>query len=138
MASHDMLPRSLAKVNRFGAPAAGLVATGLFASAMVLMNYSKSLVEGFTFLTLVVTAANLPMYLCCALALVVLWKRGDRPASSDLLVLGLLGSAYTVFAFFGMGREPFLWGLALAAVGVPLFAWLRQRRGRVPSARGTP
>jgi APA family basic amino acid/polyamine antiporter len=128
MASHDMLPRSLAKVNRFGAPAAGLVATGLFASAMVLMNYSKSLVEGFTFLTLVVTAANLPMYLCCALALVVLWKRGERPASRDLLVLGMLGSAYTIFAFVGMGREPFMWGLALAAAGVPLFAWLRRRQ----------
>jgi APA family basic amino acid/polyamine antiporter len=78
------------------------------------------------------------MYLCCALALVVLWKRGERPASSDLLVLGVIGSAYTVFAFFGMGREPFLWGLALAAVGVPLFAWLRRRRALRDSPGGTP
>jgi APA family basic amino acid/polyamine antiporter len=128
MASHGMLPRPLQKLNRFGAPAAGLVGTGLLASAMVLMNYSKSLVEGFTFLTLVVTAANLPLYLCCALALVILWKRGVCRPSRDLLVLGLLGSAYTVFAFIGMGREPFLWGLALAAAGIPVFALLRMRR----------
>jgi APA family basic amino acid/polyamine antiporter len=127
MAHHGMLPRPLQRLNRFGAPAAGLLATGLLASAMVLMNYSKSLVEGFTFLTLVVTAANLPLYLCCALALVVLWKRGERAHSHDLLVLGGLGSAYTVFAFVGMGREPFLWGLALAAAGVPLYALLRAR-----------
>ncbi len=127
MASHDMLPRPLSRTNRFGAPSAGLVVTGLLATAMVLMNYSKSLVEGFTFLTLVVTAAGLPMYLFCAVALVVLWRRGGHAVSRDLLVLGLAGSAYTVFAFVGMGREPFLWGLALAAAGVPLYALLRRR-----------
>jgi len=107
---------------------AGLLVTGILATAMVLMNYSKSLVEGFTFLTLVVTAANLPLYLCCALALVVLWKRGQARPSSDLAVLGTLGSAYVVFALFGMGREPFLWGLALAAVGVPVYALMSARR----------
>jgi APA family basic amino acid/polyamine antiporter len=127
MASHDMLPRSLSRTNRRGAPAAGLLVTGLLATAMVLMNFSKSLVEGFTFLTLVVTAAALPMYLFCAIALVVLWKRGEHAASRDLLVLGLAGSAYSVFAFVGMGREPFLWGLALAAAGVPVYALLRRR-----------
>ena len=45
------------------------------------MNYSKSLVEGFTFLTLVVTAANLPLYLFCAIALVVLARRGRAQAA---------------------------------------------------------
>jgi APA family basic amino acid/polyamine antiporter len=127
MAVHGMLPHSLSRLNRFGAPATGLVVTGLLASAMVLMNFSKSLVEGFTFLTLVVTAANIPMYLFCALALVVLARRGERRVSRDMLVLGIAGSAYTVFALLGMGREPLLWGLALAAVGLPVFAVLRRR-----------
>lgn len=128
MASHDLLPRGLKKENSRGAPMAGLLVTGILATAMVLMNYSKSLVEGFTFLTLVVTAANLPLYLCCALALVVLWKRGQARPSRDLVVLGILGSAYVVFAMFGMGREPFVWGLVLAAVGVPVYALMRARR----------
>jgi APA family basic amino acid/polyamine antiporter len=95
---------------------------------MVLMNYSKTLVEGFTFLTLVVTAANLPLYLFCAVGLVVLWRRGQRPASSDMAVLGVLGTVYSIFAFVGLGREPFLWALALAAAGLPLYALMRVRR----------
>jgi APA family basic amino acid/polyamine antiporter len=128
MASHGMLPSRLAVQNRRGAPVAALVATGILATAMILMNYSKSLVEGFTFLTLVVTAANLPLYLCCALALVVLWKRGQARASRDLLLPGILGSAYVVFAFFGMGREPFVWGMVLAAAGVPVYVMLRAGR----------
>jgi APA family basic amino acid/polyamine antiporter len=128
MAKHGMLPRVLAPLNSRGAPAMALVVTGLLASAMVAMNYSKSLVEGFTFLTLVVTAANLPLYFCCALALVILWRRGGQGLPGDLAVLGVLGSAYTIFALVGMGREPFVWGLALAAAGVPVYALMRSRR----------
>jgi APA family basic amino acid/polyamine antiporter len=128
MSVHGMLPGWLGGRNRRGAPAAGLVATGVLATVMVAMNYSKSLVEAFTFLTLVVTAANLPMYLCCALALVVLWRQHRAVVSRDLLVLGLAGVAYTIFAFVGMGREPFVWGAVLAAAGVPFYAWLRLRR----------
>ena len=128
MARHGTLPVRLGRLNSRGAPAVALVLTGGFATAMVLMNYSKSLVEGFTFLTLVVTAANLPLYLCCALALAVLWRRRARPKSPDLLVLGLLGTAYSIFAFIGLGREPFLWSLALAAAGLPLYLLMRARR----------
>jgi APA family basic amino acid/polyamine antiporter len=129
MARHGSLPARLAKLNTRGAPGVALATTGLLATAMVLMNYSKSLVEGFTFLTLVVTAANLPLYLFCAFALVVLWRRGTTRLPGDLLVLGLLGTAYTVFAFIGLGREPFLWALALGAVGLPIYLLMRRRRG---------
>ena len=31
---------------------------------------------------------------------------------------GLLGTAYSVFAFVGLGREPFLWSLVLGAIGL--------------------
>jgi len=126
MARHGSLPRPLERLNARGAPGVALLLTGVLATAMVLMNYSKSLVEGFTFLTLVVTAANLPLYLFCAIALVVLWRRGTRQLPGNLLVLGLLGSAYSIFAFVGLGQEPFLWALVLGAIGLPLF-WLMQR-----------
>jgi APA family basic amino acid/polyamine antiporter len=135
MARHGTLPARLDRLNSRGAPAVALVLTGVLATAMVLMNDSKALVEGFTFLTLVVTAANLPLYLCCALALAVLWRRGARPKSPDLLVLGVLGTAYSIFAFIGLGREPFLWSLALAAAGLPLYLLMRARRTSGPHAR---
>jgi APA family basic amino acid/polyamine antiporter len=127
MARHGSLPTRLAGLNARGAPGVALVTTGLLATAMVLMNYSKSLVEGFTFLTLVVTAANLPLYLLCAFALVVLWRRGTTRFPHELPVLGLLGTAYAVFAFVGLGQEPFLWGLVLGAVGLPLYVLMRRR-----------
>jgi APA family basic amino acid/polyamine antiporter len=134
MARHGSLPTRLERLNARGAPGVALVVTGFLATAMVLMNYSKSLVEGFTFLTLVVTAANLPLYLFCAFALVVLWRRGSRRLPGPLLVLGVLGTAYSVFAFIGLGREPFLWALVLGAAGLPLYFFVRRRHPAGTSA----
>lgn len=127
---HGYLPAAAERLNGRGAPAVALVGTGMLATAMVLMNYSRSLVDGFTFLTQVVTAANLPLYFFCAVALVLLARRGERNLPKSLYVLGILGTAYSVFAFVGVGREPFLWALVLGVTALPVY-WLRRRR---PSA----
>ncbi len=134
MADNGVLPAFLSRSNRHGAPAFALVVTGLLASAMILMNYSKSLVNGFTVMSQVVTAANLPLYLCCSIALAVLWKRGKRlddKGVRGLLLIAVLGTAYSIFAFIGMGHEAFMMALVLAACGLPLYAFMRILRARL-------
>jgi APA family basic amino acid/polyamine antiporter len=128
MGRHGFLPAPVCALNARGAPAASLLLTGALATVMVLMNYSKSMVDGFTFLSQVVTAANLPLYLLCAVALAVLTRRGSRKLPGSLFVLGILGTAYVVFAFIGLGREPFVWSLVLGAAGLPLYWVMRKRR----------
>jgi len=127
MGRHGFLPAPVCALNSRGAPAASLLLTGALATVMVLMNYSKSMVDGFTFLSQVVTAANLPLYLLCAVALAVLTRRGHRKLPGSLFILGILGTAYVVFAFIGLGREPFVWSLVLGAAGLPLY-WLMRKR----------
>jgi APA family basic amino acid/polyamine antiporter len=134
MAVNGVLPAALTRNNSRGAPAIPLLVTGVLASGMVLMSYSRSLVDGFTLLTTVVTAANLPLYLFCALALMVMWRRGQKPANSDLLVLAVPGAAYVVFAFIGLGSEPFWYAVALAAAGLPVYALMRWQRARARMA----
>ena len=129
MASRRVLPALLARDNRHGAPVAALLVTGLLASAMIWMSHSQSLVAAFTFLTLVVTAANLPAYLGCALALLVLWRRRTPTcASRGALLAASVGVAFVAFVFVGTGREPFLYALALCVAGLPLYALMRLRR----------
>jgi APA family basic amino acid/polyamine antiporter len=128
LAARGLMPGPVGRCNRYGAPAVALVVTGLLATAVTLMNYSRSLVDGFTFLTIVVTAANLPLYLCCALALVVLWRRDRRSLPRSMLWLGLGGAGYSIFVFVGIGGEAFLWALVLAAAGLPFYLWKRLRR----------
>ena len=131
LGARGLLPAALGRNNPRGAPAAALVFTGLLATGLTLMNYSRSLVDGFTFLSVVVTAANLPLYLFCAGGLVLLWRRDPTLLPTGAWFAGAIGAAYSVFAFVGIGLEAFLWALALVSAGLPLYAWRRLRqRGR--------
>jgi APA family basic amino acid/polyamine antiporter len=133
-ARHGSFPAGLGKVNARAAPTRAFVLIGVMTSLMIIMNYSKSLAEGFTFLIVVVTAANLPLYFFCALAVVVLWRRreiahvGRRELS--FVLAALVAFAYSIWAFIGVGLESLLWAIALAAVGVPVYLWTRRARSR--------
>lgn len=136
--ARGLLPGALGRNNDRGAPAAALVFTGLLATGVTLMNYSRSLVDGFTFLSVVVTAANLPLYLLCAGALLVLWRRQPGTLPAGAWLAGAAGAVYSLFAFVGVGIEAFLWALALVSAGIPLYAWrrLRQRGMRLQEPAG--
>jgi APA family basic amino acid/polyamine antiporter len=135
MASHGVLPRCLTRLNRRGAPAVALLFVGCLASGMILLNLSRTLVQGFTFLTLVVTAANLPLYLFCALALCSLAWRAEGQRAYGLALMGALGTLYCLFWFVGLGAESSAWALGLAAAGLPVFLVARaRRRAGTPSA----
>ncbi|NVE01161.1 amino acid permease [Massilia sp. BJB1822] len=138
-ATHGMFPALLKRPNRHGAPFWSLLLIGVLASAMVLMNYSRSLAEGFTFLTMVVTAASMPLYLVGGVAIFKLWKRGALRAKAAVPALLLFSAAMTcifsVWALYGMGREAFIWSLVLGAISLPVF-WMIRRGRKAPSKAG--
>ncbi|MGQ0383314.1 MAG: APC family permease [Gammaproteobacteria bacterium] len=127
LAIKKLMPEAMGRANRFGAPWVGLLVIGALATFIGLMNYSDSLVAGFTLLSVIVTAANLPLYACCAIALFLLWKRVPGLAPPALWLAGAGGLAFTAFAFFGVGMKPFLWAFALSLAGVPVYFWMRRR-----------
>jgi APA family basic amino acid/polyamine antiporter len=134
LASHRLLPPILGDSNRFGAPWASLLLTGVLATFVGLMNFSDSLVGAFTKLTLIVSAANLPLYVCCAFALFTLLKRSPAGLSPGLWFAGAGGIAFAAFAFKGLGWVPFVWALVLGLAGVPIYFWMRRRRSDTPAA----
>jgi APA family basic amino acid/polyamine antiporter len=126
LAIKKLMPEAMGRSNRFGAPWIALLVMGAVATFIGLMNYSESLVAGFTFLSIVVTAANLPLYLFVALALFVLRRRDPAALPPMLWLAGAGGLAFTAVAFIGVGKEPFLWALALAATGLPVYFMMRR------------
>jgi APA family basic amino acid/polyamine antiporter len=98
-------------------------------TALVLMNYGKSMVEIFTFMILLSTTATLAMYLLCALAVLVLLRNGKLVASpgrsASLAIAGVIGALYALWTLVGAGREAVLWGLVLLALAVPVFYLMR-------------
>ena len=126
-ARHGGFPPALGKVNAHGAPTRAFVLTAILASAMTLSSYNDSTAGAFTFLNLVVTASNLPVYLGCAIAVLILWRRGElgRPGAreSRWIAAAVLATAYCLWASIGIGGKSLLWALVPCAAGVPLYWW---------------
>ena len=133
LSSHRLLPEVLKDSNRFGAPWASLLLTGALATFVGVMNYSETLVGAFTKLSLIVSAANLPLYVCCSFALFVMLRRSPEGLSPLLWIAGAGGVAFSAFAFFGVGWEAFIWALLLSLAGVPIYYWMRGRRASAPT-----
>jgi len=131
-ATNGGLPASLGQTNRHGAPQSAFLLTGAVASVMLLLNYGGSTASVFTFLSVVVTAATLPLYFGCALAVLVLWRRGQiaRPGARELswLAAAALALVYCVWTFIGVGTQSLLWALALGAAGGPVYWWSQRRQ----------
>jgi APA family basic amino acid/polyamine antiporter len=134
-ARHGGFPQVFGKVNAQGAPLWGLVFPGALASLMLIMNYNDSMAGAFTLLSVVVTATNLPIYIGCAVAVLVLWRRGEipKPGPREVrwIVAAFLAAIYCVWASIGIGRKPLLQALYVCAPGVLVYAvywWYSARR----------
>jgi APA family basic amino acid/polyamine antiporter len=128
-ANHAVFPAVFKRSNRFGAPTWALVLAGLLASAMIQMNYSRTLSEAFSFLIAMVTAANMPLYLLAGAAVIKLCKRGVVAPGALLYGSAVLTILYCAWAFYGMGRESMWWAVVLGAISLPVFHLMRRRGG---------
>jgi len=94
---------------------------------LILANYQKSMVRIFTLMILLSTTACLVLYAVCSMALLRLQWRGQlggaRAGTVPLAVVGVLATAYSLWAIVGAGTEAVLWGAGLLAMGLPLYFW---------------
>jgi basic amino acid/polyamine antiporter, APA family len=132
LANEGLFPKVFARESRHGTPGASLLITSLLLTTLVLMNFSRSMVQVFTFIVLIATSTYLIMYLCCALAALKLCWKGELGSEgrrlSPFLLLAILASVYSLWTLFGAGAEAFWWSLALFAAGWPVY-WFMRRPG---------
>ena len=128
MAKGGVFPAFLGKESARGTPVrAHLISAGLL-TALVLMNYAKSMAELFTFIALVATTASLFAYLACALAALKLRASRRIGGSALFSLVAIAAGAYSVFTLVGAGGQAVLLGLGLLVVGLP-FYWVMRGKG---------
>ena len=137
-AARDRLfPAALAKTGRSGAPVFGLVTSSVLVTVLLAMNYTKSLVEQFTFIVLLATLTTLVPYAYSAAAQLMLLvtdraRFSGRRLARDALV-ALLAFGYSLWAIAGAGYEVVFKGFLLLLAGIPIYVWLRWRAARAPT-----
>ncbi len=130
IAKDNLFPSIFGKVNRKGAPVAGIIISSLLVSILMSMNFNKNLVEQFQFMILLATLTVLVPYLFSAAAYVAIllekkYAKGRKPWSS--IVIAGLAFGYSLWAVAGSGEETVYWGFILLMAGIPFFVWMKGR-----------
>lgn len=117
-----LAPKFFATQNKRGAPKYSLVISLVLGSLLLVANYSRGLVNAFTFLLLMSTLALLVPLLVSAVAEL----RHSWASARGWGIIALLGAVYSAFAIYGSGLEVLFWGMVLMIVGLPVFYLGRQ------------
>jgi APA family basic amino acid/polyamine antiporter len=130
-ARDGLFPENFARVSKYGTPAWGLVVSGVLTSILMAMNYTKGLVEQFTFIILLATLNTLIPYVFCSLAEMMMQLRDParkgRP-ETPLILLTAAAFIYSLWAIGGAGQEVVYWGFILLMAGVPVYTWIQWTR----------
>jgi amino acid transporter len=129
-ARDGLFPSLFGRLSSQGVPAAGIMVSAAFATALVLIQAAGS--PGFSaFYNLVVglsTMAAVIPYAFCALASGLVAARsavgGPIPR---LTIVEMIAFVFAVFTLYGCGAEPVLYGLLLLVLGIPVFVWQQHR-----------
>lgn len=131
-AQDGLFPRRFGIISERGVPAYGLIASSIFITILLMMNYSGSrgMVEIFVFIILLATLTTLMPYAFCAMAeLVILVRDPERFRGQRLFGSGVIAAVafvYSVWTVYGSGAEIVLWGFILLLLGIPVYVWMQR------------
>jgi APA family basic amino acid/polyamine antiporter len=140
-AEDALFPAPFARVHgKRATPVFGLVVSSVLATALMLMNYTKGLVDAFTFVILLATLTTLVPYAYPAAAQAYLYIT-EREAFEPRhflrdIAVAALAFAYSVWAIAGSGQDIIAKGFVLLLAGVPIYVGMRwwQQREAGPDA----
>lgn len=137
LARDGAFPAWFAKTTGPGTPVRAQVVGCIAATLLIVSNYSRSLAGIYAFITLISVVSTLVLYVgCSAGALTLLARR--RLTGALLGICATMGLIFSLWAFWGAGLEPSLWGLALVATGVPVWLAVRRSRRLASAERSSP
>lgn len=131
IARDGLFPAFFGKVSARGTPAVALVISSALSCALVVANYSGSLVVMFTAITLLATLSALVPYVFAAAAEMLLSVRarqaGGEPAGKGIAI-ALSAFGYGLLTIYGAGDEYVARGFLLLLLGMPFYVLARARR----------
>lgn len=134
VARDELFPKIFSREIRRGTPAFGLVVSGIIATALILMNYSRGLVDTFDVIILIATFFTLVPYMMCAIA-EMLRSRGRTRQVRNVL-LASIAFGFALWAAAGTGTRSLYWGTLVMLAGLPVYAWQRWSRSEAAAANG--
>ncbi|MBY6770090.1 amino acid permease, partial [Clostridium botulinum] len=111
----------------YGTPINSLISGSVLVNILLIMNYQKSMVSAFTFITILATLSFLPVYLLTVSAEMMLTFRDEKKFNFKIFMkkstIPLLAFAYSIWTIYGSGAETVMWGFILMLIGIPFYIY---------------
>ncbi len=134
VAQDGLFPPAFSRVSTNGTPVTGMIIAGLLTTALVGMNYTRQLVDLFTFIILLATLNTLVPYVFCSLAGFLIaggpGRDGRLRASSGAGLVASVAFVYALWTIGGAGAEVVYWGFLLIVAGLPVYVWVIRQKAR--------
>lgn len=125
-AKHELFPALFNKLNRRKMPGLGLAFSSILVSVLLLMNYSKSLIQAFEFMILLSTLTCLVPYLFASATHLMFALRSGKKWT---WIWGSIAFVFSMFAVVGSGQEIVFYGFLVLMAGIPFYVWLKRKEG---------
>jgi basic amino acid/polyamine antiporter, APA family len=129
-AKDGLFPAVFSRESARGTPARGMVISGILSTLLIATNYSKGLVDLFTFFILLATLSTLIPYAFCSLAGFLIHVRGTTgPAlpGGGAAIVAALAFVYALGAIGGAGADVVYSGFLLLLAGLPVYVWVMRK-----------
>ncbi|AOR23848.1 APC family permease [Clostridium taeniosporum] len=123
-----VFPKFFGKLHpKYGTPVNSLIAGSVLVNILLIMNYQKSMVSAFTFITILATLSFLPVYLLAVSSEIMLMFREEQKFTFKIFIkksiLPLLAFIYSIWTIYGSGAETAMWGFILMLIGIPFYIY---------------
>jgi APA family basic amino acid/polyamine antiporter len=131
VARDGLFPQFFARLSSRGTPVIGLVIAGVLTTVLVMLNYSRGLVELFTFFILLSTLNTLLPYVFSSLAVFLLPEGSEARIPASIATVSGIAFVYSLWAIGGAGQETVYWGFILLIAGLPVYVLVVRGRAGV-------
>ena len=131
-AQDRLFPKLFKRENKKGVPSVGLFLGSILSSLVMMMNYTEGLVKQFEFMILLSTLAVLVPYVftSAAYAMIALDHKLKTKKFFQILILSVLGFAFSFWAIYGAGQNTVFYGFLLLLSGVPFYAIMKYNQSK--------
>ena len=128
-ASKDgLFPKVFGKTNKNKSPIIGIVLSSVLVSLLMLLNYSKTLVEAFTFMMKLSTLSVITPYLFSTASLALILFSTNVKNYIPKLIIAFFAFCFSMWMIIGCGEEIVFWGFLLLMAGIPFYVLLTRSK----------
>lgn len=128
-ARDNLFPKHFKKLSKNRSPIFGIVFSSVLVTLLLLLNFSKGLVDQFTFIISLATLAAIIAYLYTTIVEFTIYRKYPEKLNPKTyiktLVISLLAFLYTFWAMVSSGQEIIFYGAILMFTSIPIYGWMQ-------------